>query len=113
MYSRELGRNLTHDGHFAAWAAAPKRWENAVRVCGCRVRNALRNWQPPQGLEDGQLREVAFALYIAHRAADPSCSAADLESDLRRTCTPTNAEMLATLLTAPLFCGKMGHIEGG
>ncbi len=95
----ELGRRPTEDEHFTIWAGRLKRWGDAVRACGCRARNALRNWQPPTHIpkDSDEWRRAGLARYIALRAADPSCSAADLEMVLRRACTEESAPLLATL----------------
>jgi hypothetical protein len=114
MYCRELQRRLTADEHFAAWAGQLKRWGDAVRACGCRARNALHGWRPPEGTspdsEEG--RAAAFTRYIARRAADPRCTAADLENDLRRTRTKENANLLSNLYIHSGWLGRIQeHIE--
>ncbi len=99
MYCPKLGRRLRHDELFAAWAERLKSWGNAVRACGPVALNALHAGRVPEGVARGSERERAatFARCIAVRAADPDCPAAAIESDLRRTCTEENANLLSEL----------------
>ncbi|MCI0463306.1 MAG: hypothetical protein L0Z62_40685 [Gemmataceae bacterium] len=109
MYCPELERRLTHDEHFAAWAERLKSWGNAVRACGAVALNALHAWGVPEGVApDSEMERAAtFARWIAVRAADPDCSAADIESDLRRTCTEENANLLSELYLPSGWLGRI------
>src|SRR5262249_2963049 len=105
----ELGRRPTSAEHFTIYALRLKALGCAIHACGSRVRHALRDWQPPLGVdpdsEDG--RAARFAHYILRRAAEPACVAAALENDLRRTCTEVNAPLLKTLFVP---CGWLGQL---
>jgi hypothetical protein len=103
----ELGRRPTQDEHFTVWAGRLKSWGCAVNGCGARARNALHDWRPPEGLAPEQLRRANFARAIALRAAAPVCTAADIENDLRRTCTEENAELLSTLFLPSEWLGRI------
>jgi hypothetical protein len=99
MYCPELGRRLTHDEHFAAWAERLKCWGEAVRACGPTALNARHAWSVAEGVapDSGMEHAANFARCLAVRAVDPDCSAADIESGLRRTCTEKNANLLSEL----------------
>src|SRR5262249_26749207 len=99
MYSSELGRNFTHDEHWSAWAAALRGWGDAVRNCGPAALDALKGWRQPKGVapDSEEERAAKFTHHGAVRVAEPTCTMAESENILRRTCTSENADLLSQL----------------